>query len=401
MNGKKKGLRIVDYKFIYSILIGVVYLIGKSIPLMGIDVSVYENKLVDADNIFMQAIGGDINRCSLLALGISPYMLAGIITQVATAWKKADEKSKVSPKRMNRYTIGLTFLFAVGMAIFRVRGLVFNATGYMLLASQIVAGVELVTGAMIILWLADRNKQFGIGGQTALIFMNVIDGIMANIFSNDIREVLLPLGLGFVAMLSMMIMENSEKRINVQRISIHNIYSDKNYIAIKLNPIGVMPAMFSTAFFMIPQFLCTVLVMITKGNPRMVWLEEQMSVTKPIGMITYLIILYVLTVVFSIVFISPRDLTENLLKSGDCIPGLHAGKDTKRYLKRTLAHLGLLSATVMSVCLGIPMLLQSLGFIHGALVMLPTSMMMLTGISCNLNQEIKALRHLDSYEPFI
>lgn len=401
VNIEKVKLRIVDYKFLYTIIIVLIYLLGKSIPLMGVDISAYANKTVDMEKVFIQSISGDINRCSVLALGISPYMLAGIIVQMVAACRRADDKSKVSPKKMNRFTLAFTLVFAIVFAIFRMFGLEFAVTGRELVIDKVVAVFEMVAGAMLILWLADRNKQFGIGGQTALIFINIIDGIMATLFRGEALKMALAVFLGLLSMIIMIVMENSEKRIHVQRVSIHNIYSDKNYIAIKLNPIGVMPAMFSTAFFMIPQVLTKALAAMFTGNAKLQWMERNMTMTKPLGVVVYIMILYVLTIVFSILFISPRDMTENLLKSGDCIPGLHAGVDTKRYIMRILVRLGMVSATVMSICLGIPMILQLYGLLEGALVMLPTSMMMLTGITCNLRDEIIALRNLDAYEPFI
>lgn len=135
------------------------------------------------------------------------------------------------------------------------------------------------------MWLTSRNKKYGIGGQTALIYLNILDGILTT----------------------------------VQRISIHNIYADKNYMAIKLNPIGVMPAMFSMAFFMVSQLLISLFIMVFPENAGLLWVEENMVLTKPLGIAVYVIILYTLTVGFSRVFLNPKDITEQFFKSGDSI----------------------------------------------------------------------------------
>ena len=398
---KIRECRIVDYKFLYTLIILFIYIIGREIPLMGVDFGYYTGLAVNTDNIFLQTISGDANRCSVLALGISPYMMAGIIVQVVVACKRADAKTKVSPKLQNRWKLGLTVVFAFFMAASRVKELVFRVDESQILVCQWVSVVEMIAGAMIILWLADRNKQYGIGGQSALIFINIIDGLTTNIFQHRLSELGLPIFIGIVAMMCMVVMENSEKRIPVQRISIHNVYADKSYIAIKLNPIGVMPAMFSTAFFMIPQMGSKFLAGLFPENGTLQYIAEQMVVTKKLGVVVYIVILYALTVFFSIIFLSPRDMTEGLLKGGDCIPGLHAGAETKKYLSGSIIRLGVLSATVMSICLGLPMLLQLLGILEGTLVMLPSSIMMLTGITCSLRDEIKSLRNLDEYKPFI
>ena len=115
----------------------------------------------------------------------------------------------------------------------------------------------------------------------------------------------------------------------------------------------------------------------------------------------YIVILYALTVGLSWIFLSPKDLAEQMLKSGDSILDKHAGKETERYLTGNVLKIALFSATVMSVCAGVPMLLQLTGRMDNSLVMLPTSAMMLAGIWCNLYQEVIAVKNYDAYVPFL
>ena len=199
----------------------------------------------------------------------------------------------------------------------------------------------------------------------------------------------------------MVIMENTEKRIPVQRISIHNIYADKNYLAIKLNPIGVMPAMFSMACFLLVQLCVSVFGWFIMDNEVLLWCQENISLTKPLGIAVYIFILYCLTIGFSRVFINPEELTEQFLKSGDSLQDLHAGRDTKKYLSGVIFRLSLLSAFVMSVCLCVPFALQFVGKWENTFLTLPSSIMMLTGVWCNLYREILAIRDLEAYRPFI
>ena len=397
----EKKESIIKYKLIYTVLILLVYLLGKSLPLYMIDLSEYVQTNVDAEALLVQAISGDIYQCSMFALGISPYMIASIIVQLISSLRSSDSKARVSPKKMNRMTLAFTFVIAVFQALNQVQNLKFRVTGDQLLAAQVVVVFEMVAGVMVILWLSSRNKQYGIGGQSALIFVNVIDGIIATLQGHSIQKLLVPLVVSFVVMVVMVIMENAEKRIPVQRISIHNIYADKNYLAIKLNPIGVMPAMFSTAFFMLPQLLIAGLKWLFPKNAEVLWWQENMALSKPLGIAVYILILYCLTIGFSRVFVNPREITEQFLKSGDSIRNLHAGRDTRKYLSRTINRISFLSATVMSLCLGSPMILQMMGDFDSTLVTLPSSIMMLTGIWCNLYREIVAIKDLEAYKPFV
>lgn len=397
----EKKENIVKYKLLYTAIILLVYLIGKGLPLYMIDVSYYMHKTVGAEDLLIQTISGDIYQCSLFALGISPYMISSMLVQIISAFRKSEIRAKISPKKTNKQVLGMTLVIAIVQASLQVQELMFRVSGYELLLAKLIAIVEMVTGAMIIIWLSTRNKKYGIGGQSALIFVNIIDGIIATLKGHEITDILVPVGVSLVVMMVVILMENTEMRIPVQRISIHNIYADKNYLAIKLNPIGVMPAMFSTAAFMLPQMLITGLSWLLPENTKVLWLQENMSLNRLVGIAVYLVLIYLLSIGFSRVFINPREMTEQFLKSGDSLRDIHAGNDTRKYLSRTINRISFLSATVMGVCLCVPMILQMTGGIQSSLATLPSSILMLTGIWCNLYREVLAIRDLEAYEPFI
>jgi len=398
----QKKEHLILYKVLFTIGILVAYFVGKSLPLHAVDISAYAEQGISAEALLRQTISGDIYRCSLFALGISPFMISSVLVQILSAFRGSEARSRISPKKTNKLTLSLTFIFALLLAVVQVQELRFTVTeNYELFAAKVIAVVEMVTGAIMIIWLSSRNKKYGIGGQSALILINVLDGISTTVKGYSLSDLAIPLLVSFMAMTVMAILENTEKRIPVQRISIHNIYADKNYLAIKMNPIGVMPAMFSMAFFMIPQLIVALLIMILPNQQELLWLQENLALTKPVGIIVYIMILYLLTVGFSRVFVNPGEITEQFLKSGDSIHNVHAGKETKKYLSRTITGLALFSATMMSICLGFPLLLQLMGNLEGSFAALPTSVMMLTGIVCNLSREVMAIKHLGAYQPFI
>ena len=392
---------ILKYKLLYTALVLFIYLLGKNLPLYGIDLSAYANQTLDTAALLIQAISGDVYRRSVFALGISPYMMASILVQMVVAFRSADAKARISPKKKNYIMLELTLIFALFQAVLQVRNLSFAVTGQRLMLAQVVSVVEMIAGAMIILWLSEQNKKYGVGGQTALIFVNILEGIVAILTKGSMESLVIPLLISLIVIMIMVILENAEKRIPVQRISIHNIYADKNYLAIKLNPIGVMPVMFSTAFFMLPQLLVTGLEWLFPGQETIIWWQENLVLTKPLGVIVYIVILYALTIGFSRVFLNPTETTEQFLKSGDSLVGIHAGRDTKRYLSRNITRISLFSATALSLCLSVPMVMQLNGYMDNSLSALPTSIMMLTGIWSNLYREVLSIRDMDAYEPFI
>ena len=399
VNEKKEHL--VAYKLLFTMIILLIYIVGKEIPLYKIDVSAYLHKSVETEDLILQTISGDLYRCSIFALGISPFMISSLFVQIISSFMGSDAKSKISPNKMNRISMVLTFILAMVQAFMQVQQLQFVVSGNEYIFACVVATVEMVAGAMVIMWLCSKNKRYGIGGQTAIVLVNIIDSVLVIFKDSDYSALLIPLSISAAVMFITIILENTEKRIPVQRISIHNVYADRNYLAIKLNPIGVMPAMFSTAFFMVPQMLISVANMIWPHNGYVIWLKENISLNKTFGIGVYIFVLYILTIGFSRVFLNPKDVTDQYLKSGDSLQDIHAGKDTRKYLSRSINSISIFSATIMAVCLVVPMILQLKGHMESVYVSLPSMVMMLTGVWCNLYREYRAIKDLAAYKPFI
>lgn len=401
MSDENKKKNVLLQKVLFTFIILLFYLAGRSIPLYGIDVSAIAQETIDVELLIRQTIGGDLYQRSLFALGVSPYMTASILIQMVNAVKKSEQRQKTSRIRNNRITLELMLFLAIFQALLRVQKLEFTEEGVYLLLAQSVCVIEMVTGAVMILWLSGKNKRFGIGGQTILILVNIADGMRNTLSGHTIRQLLIPICIGLAAMAVTLVMELCEKRIAVQRISIHNIYADQNYLAIKANPIGIMPVMFSTAFFMFPQFIVIGVLYFFKEDRTFLWLKENLVLTRPLGIAVYIGILYLLTIFFSRILINPGDLTEQFLKSGDSLENLHPGPATRKYLSGVITKFSLLGATVMGICMAVPLILSYRGAVESTLMMLPASAMMLTGMTSNIFQEIKAIRHSDSYRMFI
>lgn len=401
MSQTEKKDSIIKYKFLYTAMIVLVYLLGRCIPLYGIENVSRMDGTMDAGMLLEQTVSGDLNGQSLFTLGIAPYITASILVQITASIFRGGTRNKISPGKMNRITVILTLLFALFQAAVHVQELEYRVTGTQIVLAQTAGVVEMITGAALILWLAERNKKYGFGGQSVLIYINIIDGMIRTLSRYPWEELLLPVMISLAVMVIILLMESTEKRIPVQRISIHNVYADKNYLAIKLNTAGVMPVMFATAVFMLPQLLVTALSYLLPGNEDMIWWKENLALDRPLGIGIYILILYLLTVGFAMIMINPGDIAEQFLKGGDSIPGFHAGRDTKWYLTRQICRISFFGATIMSICLGVPMCLQLKGSMESDLVMFPASIMMLTSLWYNLYQEFLAVRSFDAYRPFI
>lgn len=390
---------ILKYKLAYSGIILFVYVIGKNIPLYALDISAYREAYFNVEELLLQSIGGDAYRSSVFALGIFPSMISGFLVQIFMAVRGLFTKSVISPGKSRRMTVAVTLAIALFQAFTRVREIKFIASAQEMPIVQAIAAAEMVTGAVLIMWLSDRNSRYGVSGRMVFITVNILERIMGVLYKNKLQDLAVPLMISAVMMLIMMIMENTEKRISVQRISIHNIYADKNYMAIKLNPAGMMPMMFTAAVFMLPKLIISLLISYYPHHQGILWWQENLSLTKPFGIFIYIVCEYLLTILFAMFMLSPKDISERFLKSGDSIVDLHAGRDTRRYLRGVVWRLSLVGATVMGACIMTPMLLQAYGGMSSTLAALPTSMMMLIGFSCNMYRECVTYWNYDSCRP--
>lgn len=399
---KKFFPKTLIQKLLFTLIIMAVYLIGRELPLYGVDLAAYDAFRDASEDLIMQTIGGDRYKTSVLALGISPFMFSMLFVQVTVAFKSADSKAHTSPKKVTRATLILMLIWSCVQAYFTANSTIYVFDGgYQLIVAKFISAIQMVTGAFLILWLATRNGKYGIGGQTILIYVNILDSVVNTVRYTEPGELQIIGTVAIVALLFTIIFENSEYRIPMQRISIHSIYSDKNYIPIKLNPIGMMPVMFSSAFFMLPVYVVSGLQMLMPNNERINWLVDNMDTTHTLGICVYIGVLYVITIIFSFVFISPKNLAESLQKAGDSITGLRAGKRTKKFIGWRVLWVSIFSATFMSIFIGLPLVLQLKGYVSTAVMSLPSIMIAMASINCNLYREFKAVRDYDAYVPFL
>ncbi len=395
-NQKENAMK---YKLVYTGLILLIYTLGKCIPLYGIDLSAYSYKSVGAEEILMQVISGDTYRSSVFALGIFPFMISSILVQVAFAIRGMFTKTRVSPKTMSKAMVAVMLVIAILQAIVQVPQLKFAVADENLFYAELMAGLEMVTGVMVIMWLSNRNGRYGVGGRMIVGLVNILERISVTLRNHDMEKLAVPLAISLGVMLITLVMENAEMRIPVQRVSIHNVYADKNYMAIKLNPVGVMPVMFSSAVLMLVRLLLSLLGSLFPQYEGFVWLQMNMNLTNPVGIAMYIACEYLLTIGLAMLMVSPKDITEQFLKSGDSIVNLHAGRDTRRYLRKVMWCTSLSSATVMGVCILVPLVLQLRGNIDSTLTMLPSSIMMMTSFWCTIYRELVSIRKYDACHP--
>ena len=393
----KEKTHLVRNRCLFSIVIILIYFVCHRIPLNGIDMSAYDNLGLDLGSILTLAVNGSNKRCYVMSLGISPYITASLTITILQAVRSKESRARTSPKSLNYLITGLFFCVALIQSIYYALDLIYINRDIM---SILVVIFELMAGACIAQYLLMKNKKYGVGGFAPIIIVNMTETLVGILMKSSLDALRIPLAISFVMVIIMIFMEMHEKRIPVQRVSVHNVHADKNYMAIKYNPVGFMALMFGSAIFMIPQLIVALIHHYHKSE-IINFLYKNLNMSTLFGMRVYVVMMFMFTILLSLLFVNPKDLSDGLLQSGDCIVNVPAGKPTRRYIRKWVLILSCLSGGIMCACLALCMYLQYKGIVDASVAMLPTTFMMLSGFVCSIYLEIRAYRDFDSYKPFI
>lgn len=382
MAKEQAGPKYSDLKRRFFFLIGalVVFRIGSYIPIPGIDFEALrklmdnQGGLFDMLNLFS---GGSLSRFSVFALGIMPYISSSIIIQLMTsvvpsleALKKEGESGR---KKIAQYTRYGTLLLAIGQSFFLI-GLATSGEEKLvtmpMTTFMVTAVICFTTGTMFLMWLGEQITERGIGnGISLIIFAGIVVGLPGAIssliggvntgsmsaFSALIVCAIVALVTGFVVFV-----ERGQRRIlvNYAKRQVGNkLYGGQSsHVPLKLNMSGVMPAIFASSLMM---FLSSILQFITKGkssdNIVINWvLEVQTALSH--GQLGYTILFAAMIIFFcffytALVF-NPKEMAENLKKSGAFVPGIRPGQQTGSYLGRVMTRLTLAGALYITlICL--------------------------------------------------
>lgn len=393
----KEKTHLVRNRCLFSIVIIVIYFLCHRIPLNGIDMSAYDNLGLDLGAVLSLAVNGSNKQCYVMSLGISPYITASLVISILFAMRLKEARARTSPKAMNYWITAVTFIVTLVQSIFYALNLKYVDRNVM---SVLLAILELMAGASIAQYLLMKNQKYGVGGFAPIIIVNMTETLIGTLMKSTIDALMIPLGISFVMVVIMIFMEMHEKKIPLQRVSVHNVHADKNYLAIKYNPVGFMALMFGSAIFMIPQLIVALIHHYHKSE-IINFLFKNLNMSTVFGMRVYVVMMFMFTVLLSLLFVNPKDLSENLLQGGDCIENIPAGKPTRRYIRKWVLFFSCLSGLVMCGCLSLCMYLQYKGIVDASVAMLPTTFMLLSGFICSIYLEIRAYRDFDSYKPFI
>jgi preprotein translocase subunit SecY len=365
----------------------VVYRIGTFIQVPGIDQAQVLRFFTDQSNSILGVVnsfsGGALQRMSIFAMGVMPYISASIIIQMLgmvvptlMEYRKEGEAGRRKTTQLTRYaTVGLAVFQSFGAAVaLQNGGMVLNAGVQWLL----VATVTMTTGTMFLMWLGEQITERGVGNGISMIilsgivaglpgalgrtFESVSNGEMQPVFA--IALVAIVLGVtGFCVFV-----ERAQRRIAVhyaKRQVGRRLYAGQSsHLPFKLNMSGVIPPIFASSLLLFPATMASFFATGSDTKLSLVLQRIQASLNygQPLHLVLYAGLILGFTFFYTALVFNARETADNLKKSGAFIPGIRPGQQTGEYIDKVLTRLTLWGAAyIMAVCLLPEVLVSSQG----------------------------------------
>lgn len=352
----------------------VVFRIGTFIPVPGIDpaqlAQLFERQSGTILDVGIMFTGGALERLSILALGVMPYISASIIMQLMTATvpflkdlKKEGEAGRRKITQYTRYgTLGLASFQSIGtgIALWNQGIAVSGITQYSFIFTTTIC---LVTGAMFLMWLGEQVTERGIGnGISILIFASIVSGLPAAVGGtldlvrtgemNAITAFIIFLGALAVTAFVVFV-ERAQRRIPVhhaQRQRGRRMYAAQTqHLPLKLNMSGVIPPIFASSIILFPA---TIIRFLGEGGTVANFVANAIAPGQPLYVLLYSLMIIFFCFFYTALVFDSRETADNLKKSGAFIPGVRPGVQTANYIDTVLTRLTVAGAAyITAVCL--------------------------------------------------
>ncbi|MFT5484028.1 MAG: preprotein translocase subunit SecY [Halieaceae bacterium] len=371
----QSGLGELMARLRFVLIAIIVYRIGTHIPVPGIDpaqvASLFnqnEGTILGLANMFS---GGALERMSILALGIVPYISSSIIIQLMTAvtpqleqLKKEGESGRRKIAQYTRYlTVVLAFIQATGMSV----GMANQGMAYAVnLTFYVISITSLVTGTVFMMWLGEQVTERGVGnGISLLIFAGIVAGLPAAIGQSleqarqgelDILVLLFMLLLAVAVIYLIIFIERGQRRITVnyakrQERGGRMSQPQSSHLPLKVNMAGVIPAIFASSLLLFPASIAQWFGSSGEAD----WLQEialAIGPGQPLNILIFTALIVFFCFFYTALMFNPAEVADNLKRSGAFVPGIRPGQQTANYIDGVLTRLTVFgSAYIALVCL--------------------------------------------------
>jgi preprotein translocase subunit SecY len=376
--GKATELR---QRILFTLGLLIVYRLGTYIPVPGIDSEALRNFMEQAQQgiggLLNMFTGGAISRMGIFALGIMPYISASIIVQLMTAMvpqleqlKKEGEQGRKKINQYTRYgTVVLATFQAVALAASLEAGNLASNPGLFFTTSTVIT---LVGGTMFLMWLGEQITARGIGnGISLIIFVGIVAQLpsaVAQFLASGRSGALSPaviIGviIMVVAVLTFVVfMERALRKIHIQyprrQVGMKVYDGGSSHLPIKVNPAGVIPAIFASSLLLLPTTFATFST--GQTGPIMSTILAYFGPGQPLyllfltGMVVFFTFFYTFNVSFK-----TDEVAENLKNQNGFVPGIRPGKKTEEYLDYVVTRILVLGSAYLAAVVLLPQILRT------------------------------------------
>jgi preprotein translocase subunit SecY len=359
----------------------IIYRIGTHIPVPGINpdqiAALFNNNqgtILGLANMFS---GGALERMSILALGIMPYISASIIMQLMSSvspqleqLKKEGEQGRRKISQYTRYlTVVLALVQATGMSV----GMANQGMAYSVnLLFYIISITSLVTGAVFMMWLGEQITEKGVGnGISLLIFAGIVAGLPGAIGQSlesarqgelNILVLLFILVLALAVVYAIVFIERGQRRITVnyakqQQRGGRQFQPQSSHLPLKVNMSGVIPAIFASSILLFPASIAQWFGTGSESD----WLQEialAIGPGQPLNVLLFTVLIVFFCFFYTALMFNPVEVADNLKRSGAFVPGIRPGTQTANYIDGVLTRLTVFGAAYITLVCLMPQFLQ-------------------------------------------
>ncbi|MGX7106294.1 preprotein translocase subunit SecY [Hutsoniella sourekii] len=411
---------------LFTFFILAIFRLGSHVPVPGVNAqalrTISNSGILGLLNTFG---GGALQRFSIFAMGVSPYITASIIVQLLqmdliptfTEWANQGE---VGRRKLNQATTYLAiiigFIQSYGMAFSfnQLAGLgLVNNPG---LQTYSIIALILTAGTMFLVWLGEQITRNGVGnGLSMIIFAGIVAQVPQDVYRYVKSSLLNASGDQFnrnlmffagivlavvIGIIIVVIMEQAQRRIPIH-------YSKKvsgsRYVAhlpLKINSAGVIPVIFATSFMTLPQ---TIFAFMDTSNPGpiMKFFMEVFNLQSPVGVAFYTVLLIAFTYFYSLIQVNPEKVAENLQKQSGYIPSVRPGNDTEVFLTKTINRLSFVGALYLTLIAIIPILAGMIWKVPTSMALSGTSLLIVVGVGIETAKQIEGQMLRRRYKGFL
>lgn len=365
------GLSELKRRLLFVLLGILIYRIGAHIPVPGVNperlAELFRSEQGGILGLFNMFSGGALQRFTVFALNVMPYISASIIMQllsmVVPKFEQLKKEGEAGRRKINQYTRYGTLVLAAFQGVGISKWLVNNHTvvdpG---LSFYFIATLTLVTGTMFLVWLGEQMTERGVGNGISLIifagivsrFPSAIAELISQVREGQMQLISLFLLLCLIATVTLFVVfiERGQRQITVnyaRRQQGNKVYAaQSSHLPLKINMSGVIPPIFASSIILLPGFLAETFSNVAGFG----WLTQVGLALSP-GQPLYLIFFATAIIFFSFFYtalvFNPKETAENLKKSGAIIPGMRPGEQTAQYIDLVMSRLTLAGAIYLTL----------------------------------------------------